>query len=283
MPLTNRMTPRPQVLDDETYLLDYAEDRDIGSRTHQEDFGRFERMDAPAEPSRDIVYALADGMGGLAGGEIASRVAVEAFLCALREAPPELSVPEGMLYAMQQADAALGLRKQSGPPELASMGCTLSVVRVQGRKLYMLSVGDSRVYLIRANKLYQLNNLHNHREDMRRKAEEEGLDWEEVSRSPSVVKQGGRITSFLSGAGVRQVDCPTHPIELQTGDCILVASDGILSLPLREVVRTLRTDSVADRTAARDVSRLLDCVIDRKARYQDNVSVGLIRLVSTSL
>lgn len=277
------MTHRSPTSEDSfDHLLDFAEDRDIGSREHQEDFGQFELMDAPATPCRDLVYALADGMGGLAGGEIASRVAVRVFLRSLREAPKELPVPEAMLYAMQQADQALGRRKQCEPPELASMGCTLSCVRVQGKKLYFLSVGDSRIYLIRDNRLYQLNTIHNHREDMRRKAEEEGLNWEELSRSPQIISQGSRITSYICGAGVNQVDCPSQPIELQIGDTILVSSDGLLSLPLKEVVQTLRTDSIADKTAARDVSRLLDRVIDRKARHQDNVSVGLIRLISPS-
>ncbi len=273
----------PDPRSEEAYLLDFAEDRDIGSRSHQEDYGQFEQLDAPASPCRDLVYALADGMGGLAGGEIASRVAVRAFLHALRETPGDLTVPKSLLHAMQEADQALGRRKQCEPPELASMGCTLSCVRVQGKHLYYLSVGDSRIYLIRNNRLYQLNNIHNHREDMRRKAAEEGLDWESISRSPLMVSQGSRITSYLCGSGVPQVDCPDEPLKLQTGDCILVASDGILSLPLREVALALRTDSVADRTAARDVSRLLDRVLDRKARHQDNVSVGLIRLITPSL
>lgn len=264
------------------YLLDFAEDRDIGARAHQEDFGKFEQMDAPAAPCRDLVYALADGMGGLAGGEIASRVAVRAFLHSLRHAPEGVTIPQALLYSAQQADEALKRRKLCEPPELATMGCTLSCVRVQGNKLYFLSIGDSRIYLIRDNRLYQLNNIHNHREDMRRKAEEEGLDWEAISRSPQIIRQGSRITSYLSGAGIQQADCPTQPIELKIGDCILVASDGILSLPLREVVQILRQESVADRTAARDVSRLLDHVIDRKAKHQDNVSVGLIRLISST-
>lgn len=276
MPL---LSPQPESSLD--YFLDFAEDRDIGSRAHQEDFGQFEQMDAPAVPCRSVVYALADGMGGLAGGEIASRVVVRVFLRSLKEGPRDLSAPESMLRAMQHADLALGRRKQCEQPELSSMGCTLSCVWVQGKKLYFLSVGDSRIYLIRDNRLYQLNTIHNHREDMRRKAEKEGLDWDKLSRSPLIVSQGSRITSYLCGTGVHQVDCPTQPLELQTGDSILVASDGLLSLPLKEVVQTLRPDSVMDKTAARDVSRLLDRVIDRKAKNQDNVSVGLIRLVSS--
>lgn len=276
------MLPDPTGYDDpHTLFLDFAEDRDIGSREHQEDFGQFEQPDAPASPCRNLVYALADGMGGLAGGEIASRVVVNTFLRALREAPACFTEPEVLLSAMQQADQALKLRKQSEPPELASMGCTLSCVWIKGKQLYLLSVGDSRIYLIRDKRLYQLNTLHNHREDMRRKAEEEGLNWEEVSRTPSVVKQGSRITSYMSGGGVPQADCPTRPLELRAGDIVLVSSDGLLSLPLKEVVQTLCTSSPTEETAAEDVSRLLDKVIDRKVKNQDNVSVGLIRVISS--
>lgn len=261
-------------------ILDFAEDWDIGRRERQEDFGMFVPMGHSSAPCRDLLYVLSDGMGGYAGGEIASNIVVRAFVHAIRESEEQELIPARLLQALQAADAALAGRKRREGPQLASMGCTLSCVWIRNNRLYHMGVGDSPIYLMRANRLYLVNRLHNHREDTRRKAQAEGLDWESIGKTPEMLRCGGMITSYLSGAGISQVDLPEKPVHLEAGDSILVASDGILTLTATEIARALRTDSVCDRTAARDVAALLDLVLSKNKPTQDNVSAGLIRSVS---
>lgn len=271
------MTQTPK---DPAIFFDFAEDRDIGSRKQQEDYGKFQVMD-DGTPTQSLVYALADGMGGMAGGEVASRLVVNAFLHDLKNnAGSGMAEPQMLLHAMEAADASLGRLKQLESPELSAMGCTLCCAWLVDNRLYYLSVGDSLLYLIRSNKLWRLNDIHNHREDMRRLAEREGRDWFALEREPSIVQLGSRITSYIGGSGVNQVHCPEVAMELQAGDSLLVASDGILALTPREIVMSLRNESIEFPSASRCVSLLLDNVLSKRRARQDNVSIGLIRLKS---
>ncbi len=263
------------------FLLDFAEERDIGKREHQEDYGKFIRMDDPDGPCRELVYVLADGIGGCAGGGIASFVAVEAFARALAEGDASFPVPERLLAALNAASSALARRKQREGEAFSSMGCTMSCAWVRGLELYYMGVGDSPIYLKRGNRMVLLNRIHNHLQDTLRRAQREGVDSagrEALKNSPEMRRCGSMLTSYLNGGGVAQVDLPAAPLPLEPGDCVLVASDGILTLPMKEIALLLRTDSVLDRTAARDVDALLDRVRAWDRPRQDNVSVGLIRV-----
>lgn len=258
-------------------LASFADDRDIGSRENQEDFALCSPVGTASGPCAEVICALADGMGGHAGGEIASRVAVSAFVRVLKSAHPESGQEYlAMVNAAQTADAALYRRLLSEPEELRSMGCTLCSAWIKNGKLFFLNVGDSLVFLMRDKRLYLLNHRHNHREDMRRRAFYEGLDWGEVSRQESVVRYGARITSYLGGRGIDQADCPAEPIQLQAGDTVLLASDGLLTLSEREIAEALLP--APGRSIHGDAEHILECVLSKKAPKQDNVSVVVIRM-----
>lgn len=264
-----------------TLLAEFADDRDIGSREMQEDYTLCCAVEEQGNYCSEMMCVLCDGMGGHAGGEVASRVAASAFIKVLRGVSPEMPPHEALVYAAQQADVALQRRKLCEAAELSQMGCTLCGVWFRQGRLFYISIGDSLIYLLRDKRLYPINRIHNHREDMRRRAMREGLDWASVSQSESVLRYGTRITSYLSGGGISQADCPAEPIELRSGDSILLASDGILSLTAHEIARALLPPGSGD--VRQDVELLLDTVLQKKARHQDNVSVILVRVVSPGL
>ncbi len=264
------------------FFLDYAEDRDIGKRDEQQDYGMFVPVEGNAEPCRNLVYVLADGIGGYSGGSVASQLAVKAFARALYENGADADIPSRMLNAVKCANKAIAFRKRMVGGELAKMGCTISCAWVNGLDLYYLSMGDSPIFLKQGARLRRINRLHNYREDSIRKARQNGMTEsaiEAMLNGPEMRRCGSMITSYLDGEALRQVDLPTEPIRLNSGDCVLVASDGILTLPMKEIALLLHTDSVLDRTASRDVEAMLDRVRERDMPRQDNVSVGLIRVV----
>lgn len=258
-------------------LASFAEDRDIGARANQEDYALCTPVGAQCGPCSEVICALADGMGGLAAGEVASRVSVSAFSRVLKN----MTVEPGrealaMVRAAQEADAALHRRLISESGGSGNMGCTLCAVWIKKGQLHFINIGDSLIYFMRDKCLYQLNHRHNHREDMRLRAEREGLDWAEVSQLDSVVKYGSRVTSYLSGRGIDQAQCPNEPLLLEPGDTILLASDGILTLSEMEIARALLP--VPGRDARGDVEAVLDCVLSKEAPRQDNVSAVVIRM-----
>ena len=257
-------------------LAHYAVDQDIGGRENQEDFAQVYPLDSAGSPCSELLCVLADGMGGYAGGEIASRVVVSSFARVFKAQRNSLSPSGALLYAAQQADEALRCRKASEPTELSSMGATLCAAWIKNGQLHFINVGDSLLYLFRDNQLYRLNHLHNHREDMQRQAISQGLDWNVVSKMDSVVRYGSRITSYVGGTGINQAHCPDDSVHLQQGDVILLASDGLLTLTSREIAETMRP--YAGSTVSQDVDRMLDLVLAKHARHQDNVSTILVRI-----
>lgn len=258
-------------------LASFAEDRDIGARANQEDYALCVPVDAESGPCREVICALADGMGGLAAGEVASRVSVSAFCRVLKNLEVEPGQESfAMVRAAQEADGALHRRLQADAGASGNMGCTLCAVWIKEGKLHFINVGDSLIYFMRDKCLYQLNHRHNHREDMRLRAEREGLNWAEVSQMDSVVKYGSRVTSYLSGRGIDQAHCPNEALMLEPGDTIMLASDGILTLNEMEIAQALLP--VPGRDARGDVEAVLDSVLSKEAPRQDNVSVVVIRM-----
>ncbi len=107
------------------------------------------------------LFIVADGMGGHAAGEVASRVAVEATMSALRARPrPRRLRDEGeaMLQALHDANAAVV--READERGTLGMGTTLSAVFVRRRSAVIAHVGDSRVYSIQKRGLSQLTADH---------------------------------------------------------------------------------------------------------------------------
>ncbi len=265
-------------------MLNYSLYQHQGSRENQEDYILCERLTAADDgDNQSVLGVLADGMGGLAGGEIASKVVAIAFARALKSAvkstDEDAETPDNiMISALQQANEALRQRKLVEPQELSSMGSTLCAAWIQEDKLYYLSVGDSLIYLMRGTRLYRLNQLHNFREDARRNALSKGENWEILSQSPEVIRFGSRITSYVGGGQIAQADCPAGPVQLEIGDIILLSSDGLLTLSSREIAGILKNNAIhltADDSGIAET--LVSATIAKQARRQDNVSVVIIR------
>ena len=115
------------------------------------------------------LFAVADGMGGHAGGDRASRMAVEILEQEVRQTRFGGTMPLG---AAGEATQALALREAARrasagihalgetDPQLGGMGTTLTAVLIHGGRAYLAHVGDSRAYLHRDDKLEQLTDDH---------------------------------------------------------------------------------------------------------------------------
>ena len=106
-----------------------------GARPYQEDSWALRTL---ADGS--VLAVIADGMGGHAGGAVASKVAVEAFVHAIEQGG-------GLADGLKEANAAVG-RTAAGKAELAGMGATLVAAQVRGDEVRWISVGDSPLFLV---------------------------------------------------------------------------------------------------------------------------------------
>lgn len=119
---------------------------------------RKSNQDAICLDSAQMLYAVADGMGGHNGGDIASKITVDT-LPAFIEKNNHLKPEECLEKSIHQVNDEI-YKKSLEIPELKGMGTTITSIYFKENKVYVGNVGDSRTYLINNSKLYQLSRDH---------------------------------------------------------------------------------------------------------------------------
>ncbi|MEM1064292.1 MAG: protein phosphatase 2C domain-containing protein [Pseudomonadota bacterium] len=222
------------------------------------------------------VAVLADGMGGHAAGDVASKIVMTEVYSELKfqSAAPEVlaanmvSVLHG---AAESANACLRAHVQENP-EAAGMGATLVAVVLNGSRMHWISVGDSPLYLFRNGQLRQLNEDHSMAPQIDFMVNS-GLMDSEIGRDHP---DRNCLTSVLAGDEIVRIDCPLDPFVLQNGDIVLVSSDGLQFLEHDEIAQTLGT--LKDKPATDIASRLLAALEELADPDQDNVSMAVIKV-----
>lgn len=217
-------------------------------------------------------YAVCDGLGGHARGDVASGVAAETALAFVRQQRSLLNEIRGgelpvlaarylLEDAIQEASTAVFERALSDK-ELLGMGTTMTLALVVGNHLVMAHVGDSRLYLYRGFELRVLTRDHTISGEL----EAAGL-W-----TPKRA-QASRLSHVLTrcvGASLGWVEVDTRWVELHPGDALLLCSDGLLpGLPDACEVHEVARD---EQPCRRLVERAL------KEGTVDNVTAVWVRL-----
>jgi len=132
---------------------------DCGPRSGNEDFaGAVFGADLP-EPRRDIVAAIADGIGGAKGGRIAAETAVRTFLDGMCELPETTEVRRSAARVLNSLSAWMHSQSQRDA-NLTGMGCTFTGLVLRGRIAHVLHAGDTRAYRLSGNRLSCLTTDH---------------------------------------------------------------------------------------------------------------------------
>jgi protein phosphatase len=210
------------------------------------------------------VYLVCDGMGGAAAGEIASSLAVDEAMRVLsaRTGGTAAKPPALLEEAVAAANEAIFSRAQRNH-RLNGMGTTLVGVVADERSVWVLNVGDSRCYRLRASRLEQLTSDHSLVEEQVRQGR---MSPSEALRSP--------LRNVITRALGTQSSVTPDVIEVATepGDLFLLCSDGLtreLSDPLIESL--LKTDLSLEELCVRLVNSA------KKAGGHDNITCLLIR------
>ena len=170
------------------------------------------------------LIAVADGMGGHAGGEVASAIAINALAQLLPViSDPEIDIDSRedlFLNITYEIDSQI-LEKSKQNPELAGMGTTLTALNISGDNVELLHIGDSRCYRYRDNRLEQLSYDHTVMQEL---LDQGRLTPEEVFDHP----QRSLLTQALMG------DSGLDPIlvsyEIKADDQFLLCSDGLTNV-----------------------------------------------------
>ncbi|HEX4338611.1 MAG TPA: protein phosphatase 2C domain-containing protein [Polyangiaceae bacterium] len=206
--------PASVVVADEPGLsFELALATDVGSeRENNEDaFGFF------VESKASVVFAVADGVGGYEGGELASRMAIDGTLDSYRGSPAAFGPAKRLARAAQRANIAIYDRAVV-VTELSRMATTLTAVAVEGGVLHAVHVGDCRLYLVRDGRITQLTKDHTVAAGRVRLGV---LAKEKLRTHP----ERGTLTRSVGTELIVAVDRLATP--LVQGDKVLVASDGL--------------------------------------------------------
>jgi len=212
------------------------------------------------------VFAVADGLGGHQGGEVASAAAV-APLAALdgRELATPAEAAEALAAAIQEANSAI-LDRAAGDPSLWGMGTTMTAAAVTADgHLQLAHVGDSRAYLLRDGALEQLTTDHTVVAELVRRGR--------LTPELAAIHPERSILTRAVGLDARiPVDTP-DPLDLRPGDQCLLCSDGLTeAVPDPTIAELLSTDE--DGNAA--CRSLIDAA--NEAGGPDNITVVLVRV-----
>jgi PPM family protein phosphatase len=216
-----------------------------------------------------VIAAVADGMGGMAQGEVASRIAVDTILGAA--IPSQFKSPlernNWQIELFQTANQAIGTAVNNG-------GTTLSLVMAINRDLTIAHVGDSRIYLIRQGKLEQLSQDHTYVSLLLNSGK---ITIEESKTHPDrnqLVKSLGSKNRLSNGYVQTLVETTKNPtLTLMDGDILLLCSDGVWDLVTNVEMETIFNSKKLLQVA---VDSTIQKVIDRGA--SDNATLLALQI-----
>lgn len=244
----------------------------VGKRERQEDsFYLSDYTDKETVEKKGVLAVVADGMGGLANGNlISNQIVVTAKECfenaCYHENDNKQDEVDFLLSMLHRIDEKTKyLQEELNETEC---GSTLTVVLVHGNKLFFLSVGDSHIYLLRDNKLFLLNSEHNQNSRLMDKVAEGVIS---VDQYRDIMGKSA-ITSFIGIEELELYDVSYRPLELKKDDYILLMSDGVFGTLSDRQLLELKQESAADYAAA--IAQAVECSARPK---QDNYTAIILK------
>ncbi len=247
--------------------LDPVAITDVGrKRTHNEDFlgdlifksGR--KFGADKLNERGYLFAVADGMGGHASGEVASELAINILFDHYYNAPDTGDVYQNLYNAVHEAN--LQVYQEGTTRGRGKMGTTLTLALVIGNRVIVGNVGDSRTYLIRQGLPARVTHDHSLVQDQ--------IDIGALT--PEQAEQSNIRNVITRAIGnIEEVEPDFFEHELQTHDVILLCSDGLHGAVKEQELGSI----VATSPNLKDAAQKLVNLANERGGV-DNISVMLI-------
>ncbi|MGH9801642.1 MAG: Stp1/IreP family PP2C-type Ser/Thr phosphatase [Blastocatellia bacterium] len=233
-------------------------------RENNEDCALYrEARDQSEAETKGSLMLVADGVGGHSAGEEASRIAVETVSQRFFES--SAGINEALREAFAEANQAI-FRAAQSRWQWQGMGTTCTALAVCGGRAFVAQVGDSRVYLVREDRIYQLSEDHSAVMEMVRMgmmtiAEAEGHEDRNIILRALGTKPEIAVTVW------------EKPFPVRAGDSFVLCTDGLFDLVSDEEIKAV----AANETPDAGCHRLID-LAKAKGGY-DNITVGIVRVV----
>jgi|SRR6266850_3538839 len=246
--------------------------------------GRFSQTLATSLPAGELpdrieeagyVAVVADGMGGHAAGEVASRTAIIVFFHLLFDTPDWVlkvddesarKILDRAATRYRSLDSLLAERAALDP-SLKGMGTTMTLTYSIGLDLFLAHVGDSRAYLCRNGSLRQLTRDHTRVQTL--------VDAGVMTREEATTHRLRNVLTNVLGGGTPLTDVEVHRVPLAVGDIVLLCSDGLHGTAKDEEIASILARTNSAEAACRS---LVDLALERGAK--DNVTAVVTRYES---
>jgi len=234
-----------------------------GTRDEQQDSSFY-------HADKNYVFAvICDGMGGMDEGHIASFMTVEKIKSLYFAKNEFEDYPSFFLRIVDILDENVMFLKNCDGKRISS-GTTIVTAAIEDDKLFWLSVGDSRLYLIRNNEIVQVTRDHNYFMDLNKLKKDNKINQNQYETES---KKGDALISFIGMGGIQIMDINKQPFRLIKGDTVLLTSDGLYkALTNEEILILLKNDNIEI-----SANNLMEKSVEKSMIFQDNTTFIVIR------
>ncbi|MCR5138430.1 MAG: protein phosphatase 2C domain-containing protein [Oscillospiraceae bacterium] len=237
--------------------------QDQGRREEQQDSFGHSSPEEPMLSEKGLLAVVADGMGGLNNGTTYSATAVRTALQSFWSYPPEKSDEATLLRVLKTAREAV---RDTG---LTDGGTTFVASLIRNHRLHFVSVGDSRICLMRNGGLIQLNREHVYGRELDDLAMNGLLSEQEAAQD----RQRKALTSYIGKEDEILIDRNISPIPLYSGDKVILMSDGVYGALHESELAELLLRHKDPREGAAAVR---DAILKKQNPHQDNLTIVIL-------
>jgi len=236
-----------------------GQSQNIGKRSQQQDAYGF----SFGSNIKGSLFMVADGMGGMEFGDIASHFTVDFIKDDFDKKSEMQDIPNYFIEILKEANNRV-FDFASEKDLAGGVGTTFVGIVIQKDKLYWASIGDSRIYLYKNSYLTQLSFDHVYLNELNKKVQQGEITIKQALSH----REKGFLTSYLGVENLQEIDYNIKPYILEKGDKIVLCSDGIYGvLSEAEFCEHLSKDP---QTCSNDIVK---AILAKKIDSQDNLTI----------
>ena len=254
----------------EPHVINIGLESNIGMRKYQQDSAIASTDSQEAgKACKKTIAILCDGMGGMENGEIASNYCTSLIY---NDFISE-DIKDYMKFLKDEAfkvdDYVSRLVGDDGSP--INAGSTLVAVIIENNKLFWISVGDSRIYIIRDDKIIQATTDHNYFMVLMEDVKAGKITLEEAQSH----KDKEALVSYIGMGGLEYIDVNKKPLILEPDDYVILCSDGLYRSVDEDVIKYITVQNGDNTELAAE--QLVEQALSKRYKNQDNTSVIVMK------
>lgn len=231
----------------------------VGARPNQQD------SLGSAPTKHGVLAVVADGMGGLSDGDKVSQMVVLTML----QNAEQSDLRKGNPLYLSAGRANEAVNAFLGREKLYKSGATLIAVQAEESGFHWISIGDSRIYLLRSGGLIQINEEHIYRRTLLTQAVNRETSFADAATNPQSI----RLTNFIGMGRVASISGSLNPVALMPRDQILLLTDGVFNTLSEQDIAEIVTAAKDPEQAAADLEA---AVLAAHNPAQDNFTAVIL-------